>query len=70
MSDAAKKTVKVTQTGSPIGRKPGQKETLVGLGLNKINRTKTLPDTPEVRGMIEKVKHLVTVVDGGSGRAS
>ena len=68
MSD--KKTVKVTQIGSPIGRKPGQKETLVGLGLNKINRTKTLPDTPEVRGMIEKVKHLVTVVDGGSGRAS
>ena len=70
MPDDAKKTVKVTQIGSPIGRKPGQKETLVGLGLNKINRTKTLPDTPEVRGMIEKVKHLVTVVDGGSGRAS
>ena len=70
MPDDGKKTVKVTQIGSPIGRKPGQKETLVGLGLNKINRTKTLPDTPEVRGMIEKVKHLVTVVDGGSGRAS
>ena len=60
----------VKQIGSPIRRKAKQRQTLVGLGLNKINRTKTLPDTPEVRGMIEKVKHLVTVVDGGSGRAS
>ena len=58
-----KKTVKVTQLGSPIGRKPGQKETLIGLGLNKIRRRSTLQDTPAVRGMVEKVKHLVRVVD-------
>jgi large subunit ribosomal protein L30 len=62
--------ITVKQIGSPIRREAKQRQTLVGLGLNKINRTKTLPDTPEVRGMIEKVKHLVTVVDGGSGRAS
>jgi large subunit ribosomal protein L30 len=62
--------ITVTQIGSPIRREAKQRQTLVGLGLNKINRTKTLPDTPEVRGMIEKVKHLVTVVDGESGRAS
>ena len=59
--DGAKKTVKVTQTGSPIGRKPGQKETLIGLGLNKMNRTRELEDTPSVRGMIRKVAHLVKV---------
>ena len=58
-----KKTVKVTQTGSPIGRKPGQKETLVGLGLNKMHRTRELEDTPSVRGMIRKVAHLVKVDD-------
>ena len=55
------KTVKVTQTGSPIGRKPGQKETLIGLGLNKMRRTRELEDTPSVRGMIRKVAHLVKV---------
>lgn len=59
MSD--KKTVKVVQTGSPIGRKPGQRETLVGLGLNKIRRESVLEDTPSVRGMIRKVAHLVKV---------
>jgi len=57
----AKSTVKVKQTGSPIGRKPYQKKTLIGLGLGKINRTRELEDTPAVRGMIEKVKHLVSV---------
>jgi len=56
-----KKTVTVTQTGSPIGRKAYQRATLVGLGLNKIGRTKTLEDTPSVRGMIRKVSHLVKV---------
>jgi large subunit ribosomal protein L30 len=62
MSDAAgKKTVRVTQTGSPIGRKPGQRETLIGLGLNKMNRTRELEDTPAVRGMIRKVAHLIKV---------
>ena len=53
--------ITVKQIGSPIRREAKQRQTLVGLGLNKINRTKTLPDTPEVRGMIEKVKHLVRV---------
>ena len=58
---AAKKTVKVTQIGSPIGRTKDQRATLVGLGLNKINRSRELEDTPAVRGMINKVKHLVHV---------
>ena len=57
-------TVRVRQIGSPIRREGKQRQTLVGLGLNRINRTKTLPDTPAVRGMIEKVKHLVRVEDG------
>jgi large subunit ribosomal protein L30 len=62
-SGATKKTVKVTQLGSPIGRKPGQRETLIGLGLNKRHRTRELEDTPAVRGMIRKVAHLVRVED-------
>ena len=53
--------VRVTQTASPLGRKPGQKETLIGLGLNKMRRTRELEDTPSVRGMIRKVAHLVKV---------
>jgi large subunit ribosomal protein L30 len=57
------KTVTVEQTGSPIRRPPEQRATLIGLGLNKIRRRRTLPDTPSVRGMIAKVKHLVRVVD-------
>jgi large subunit ribosomal protein L30 len=61
MANKSKPTVTVTQTGSPIGRKPGQRETLVGLGLNKMHRTRTLEDTPAVRGMINKVAHLVKV---------
>lgn len=59
----AGKTVTVTQTGSPIGRKEYQRSTLIGLGLNKIGRTKTLEDTPSIRGMIRKVNHLVKVED-------
>jgi large subunit ribosomal protein L30 len=55
------KKVKVTQTGSGFGRKPGQKATLTGLGLNKIGRTRELTDTPSVRGMIRKVAHLIKV---------
>ncbi len=55
------KTVTVTQTGSPIGRKKDQRATLVGLGLNKMHRTRILEDTPAVRGMINKVHHLVRV---------
>ena len=63
--NARGKTVKVTQTGSPIGRPKDQRATLVGLGLNKINRTSELEDTPSVRGMIDKVSHLVRVEDDG-----
>ena len=58
---AAKSKVKVTQTKSAIGRKSDQRLTLIGLGLNKIGRTRDLEDTPSVRGMINKVKHLVRV---------
>jgi large subunit ribosomal protein L30 len=61
----AKKQVRVTQINSSLGRKPGQKETLVGLGLNKIRATRVLEDTPSVRGMIRKVSHLITVEDVG-----
>lgn len=53
--------IKVTQIGSPIGRKGDQRATLVGLGLNKLHRTRELEDTPAVRGMIAKVQHLVKV---------
>tara|TARA_B100000767_G_C19370090_1_gene371548 strand:+ start:253 stop:441 length:189 start_codon:yes stop_codon:yes gene_type:complete len=59
----SKKTVTVIQTGSPIGREASQRQTLVGLGLNKIGRKRELEDTPSVRGMINKVKHLVRVED-------
>jgi large subunit ribosomal protein L30 len=57
------KTIKVKQIGSSIGRKFDQKQTLIGLGLNKIGRTKVLEDTPSVRGMVRKVQHLVKVLD-------
>jgi large subunit ribosomal protein L30 len=53
--------LKVTQIGSPIGRRKDQRATLIGLGLNKMNRSRELPDTPDVRGMITKVQHLVRV---------
>ena len=57
------KTITVEQTGSPIRRPADQRATLIGLGLNKIRRRRTLPDTPAVRGMIAKVGHLVRIVD-------
>ena len=60
---AEKKTVTVTQIGSPIGRRSDQEETLKGLGLNKRHRTRTLEDTPSVRGMIDKVRHLLRVAE-------
>lgn len=60
------KTVTVTQTGSPIGRTPDQEATLVGLGLNKRHRVRTLEDTPAVRGMIRKVRHLVKVIENAA----
>ena len=61
MADATGKTVKVTQIGSSIGRPGDQRKTLIGLGLNKMHRTRELEDTPAVRGMINKVHHLVRV---------
>ncbi len=57
----AKQTITVTQTGSPIGRHKSQRATLVGLGLNKMHRTVVVEDTPSIRGMINKVHHLVQV---------
>ena len=62
-SGATGATVTVKQTGSPIRRRADQRATLIGLGLNKMERRRTLPDTPSVRGMIRKVRHLVTVVE-------
>ena len=64
MSEAASgKTLTVEQIVSPLRRDPRQRKTLIGLGLNKMNRRRTLEDTPAVRGMIAKVAHLVRVVD-------
>jgi large subunit ribosomal protein L30 len=54
-------TIKVTQTGSPIRRPKDQRATLVGLGLNKMHKTSELEDSPEIRGMIRKVQHMVKV---------
>ena len=61
---ASGKTIKIEQIGSPMRRDHTQRETLIGLGLNKIGRSKDVPDTPATRGMLTKVKHLVRVVDG------
>ncbi len=65
MTTAERKTLRVTQVGSPIGRRHDQRETLIGLGLNKMHRSRDLEDTPAVRGMIAKVKHLVSVEEAG-----
>jgi len=66
MSD---KVLKIEQIGSPIRRHHNQRETLIGLGLNRIGRVVELPDTPQTRGMIAKVKHLVRLVNAqGEGR--
>ena len=63
MADGRKKTLKVTQIGSAIRRHHSQRETLIGLGLNRIGRVAELTDTPATRGMIAKVKHLVRVLE-------
>ena len=65
MAQKQAKTVTVEQIGSPIRRTQDQRATLIGLGLNKLRRRKTLEDTPAVRGMIAKLGHLVRVVDAG-----
>jgi large subunit ribosomal protein L30 len=57
------KTVTVEQIASAIRRPKIQEQTLIGLGLNKLRRRRTLEDTPAVRGMIEKVSHLVRVIE-------
>jgi large subunit ribosomal protein L30 len=64
MANAKKGTVTITQIHSAAGRQGYQRETLIGLGLNKIRRSSTLEDTAAVRGMINKVKHLVKVDEG------
>ena len=60
---AAKKTITVQQIASTNRRPEIQTQTLIGLGLNKLNRRKTLEDTPSVRGMINRISHLVRIVD-------
>lgn len=60
---AEKKTITVRQIGSPIRRPKDQRATLVGLGLNKMHKTRVLEDTPSVRGMVNKIPHLVEIVE-------
>jgi large subunit ribosomal protein L30 len=57
------KTIVVKQIGSPIRRPKGQRATLIGLGLNKMHKSRVLEDTPSVRGMVESIPHLVTIVE-------
>jgi large subunit ribosomal protein L30 len=61
------KTIRVEQTGSPIRRHARQRETLIGLGLNRIGRVADVPDTPQTRGMIAAVRHIVRVVEAKQG---
>jgi large subunit ribosomal protein L30 len=63
MAKKAAKTITIEQIGSPIRRPKEQRATLIGLGLNKMHRRRTLEDTPSVRGMIASVQHLVRIVD-------
>jgi len=62
-----KKTIVVEQIGSPIRRPGSQRATLIGLGLNKMHKRRTLVDSPEVRGMVAKVSHLVRIVEDEAG---
>ena len=59
----ASKTVRVTQTRSAIGRLGSQRKTLIGLGLNKMHKTRELEDTPSVRGMVNSIPHLVEIIE-------
>lgn len=69
MAETAKrKTITVEQIGSPIRRPHIQRATLIGLGLNKMHKRRTLVDSPQVRGMIAKVSHLVRIVDDGAAK--
>lgn len=60
---AGKKTIKLKQIGSPIRRPASQRQTLIGLGLNKMNKVVELEDTPEVRGAVSKISHMVAIID-------
>ena len=62
-NSTTKKTIKIEQVGSPIRRRHDQRETLIGLGLNRIGRVSEVEDTPSARGMIAKVAHLVCVIE-------
>ena len=57
------KTIVVRQIGSPIRRPAKQRQTLIGLGLNKMHKTREIEDTPSVRGMVRKIPHLVEIVE-------
>ena len=57
------KSIIVKQIGSPIRRPEKQRATLIGVGLNKMNRTRELEDTPAIRGMVEKIPHLVEIIE-------
>jgi len=59
----AKKTIVVKQIASPARRPAVQRQTLIGLGLNKMNRTRELEDTPAVRGMVNKIPHLAKIIE-------
>ncbi len=63
MAEGTKKTIVVKQIGSPIRRPAVQRQTLIGLGLNKMHRTRELEDTPSIRGMVNSIPHLVTIVE-------
>ncbi|MBU6207274.1 MAG: 50S ribosomal protein L30 [Alphaproteobacteria bacterium] len=63
MAKVTRQRIKIKQTGSPIRRTKDQRATLVGLGLNKLHKVSELEDSPEVQGMIRKVKHMVAIVD-------
>ncbi|MBI06882.1 MAG: 50S ribosomal protein L30 [Rhodospirillaceae bacterium] len=67
MSSTSSHKIRVTQIASPIGRHKSQRATLIGLGLNKMNRSRVLEDTPSVRGMAEKIGHLVRVERADEG---
>lgn len=61
MANTSTSRIRVTQVQSPIGRRGDQRATLIGLGLNKMHRSRELEDTPAVRGMVNKIRHLVRV---------
>ena len=63
MAKSKNKTIVVKQIGSPIRRPASQRSTLIGLGLNKMHKTRELEDTPSVRGMVDSIPHLVTIVE-------